>query len=116
MGSLARLCGLNAADRLGRGPADGPGVLAEVDGDGLGGDVDGNDVPGVDAAERDLLLGDHDDAGVAGPPLGGDRLGGGPRRRPRRACAPDAAGLVPGQGLGRVRSSSLVCEWPAGTR
>jgi hypothetical protein len=29
----------------------------------------------VDAAEGDLLPGDHDDAGVAGPPLDGDRLG-----------------------------------------
>jgi hypothetical protein len=30
----------DAADRLGGGPADGPGVLAEVDGHGVGGDVD----------------------------------------------------------------------------
>lgn len=39
------------------------------------GDMDGDDLPGVGAAEDDLLPGDHDDAGIAGPPLGGDRLG-----------------------------------------
>jgi hypothetical protein len=42
----------------------------QVDGDRLGGDVDGDDLPGVDAAEGDLLPGDHDHAGIAGPPLG----------------------------------------------
>jgi hypothetical protein len=60
--------------RLGGGPADGPGVVAEVDGDRVGGDVDGDDLPGVDAAQGDLLPGDHDHAGVASDPLGGDRL------------------------------------------
>jgi hypothetical protein len=39
----------NAADRLGRGAADGTAVLVvEVDGDGLVGDVDCADLPGVD--------------------------------------------------------------------
>jgi hypothetical protein len=72
--------GFDAADRLGGGPADGAGVLAaEVDGDGVLRDVDGDDLPGVDAAEGDLLADDHDHAGVAGPPLDGDRLGGGAR-------------------------------------
>jgi len=52
MGSLAGLVGFDAADRLGGGPPDGPGVLVgEIDGDDLGGDVDGDDLPGVDAAE-----------------------------------------------------------------
>jgi hypothetical protein len=37
--------------------------------------VDGDDLPGVDPAKGDLLPGDHDDACVAGPPLGGDGLG-----------------------------------------
>jgi hypothetical protein len=37
--------------------------------------VDGDDLAGVDAAEGDLLPGDQDDAGVAGPPPDGDRLG-----------------------------------------
>jgi hypothetical protein len=83
MGSLAGLGGLDAADRLGGGPADGPGVLAEVDGDGLGGDVDGDDLAGMDTAEDDLLPGDHDHAGVARPPLGSDRLRRGQGRRGR---------------------------------
>ena len=57
MGSLAGLCGFDAADRLGRGPADGAAVLVvAVDGDGLGGD----DLPGVDPAEGDLLPGDEE--------------------------------------------------------
>ena len=76
MGSLAGLRGLDAADWLGGGPADGAGVVAgQVDGDGVGGDVDGDDAPGVDAAQGDFLAGDHDDAGVAGDALHGDRLG-----------------------------------------
>ena len=58
MGSLAGLCGLDAADRLGGGAPDGAAVLVvEVDGDGLGGGVDGDDLAGVDAAEGDLLPG-----------------------------------------------------------
>jgi hypothetical protein len=76
MGGLAGLLGFDAADWLGGGPADGRGVLAvQVDGDDLGGDVDGDDAPGVDAAQGDLLPGDHDHAGVAGHPLGGDGFG-----------------------------------------
>ena len=43
MGGLAGLLDFDAADRLG-GPADGPGVLAEVDGDRVRGDVDGDDL------------------------------------------------------------------------
>jgi hypothetical protein len=39
------------------------------------GDVDGDDLPAVDPAEGDFLPGDHDDAGVAGAALDGDRLG-----------------------------------------
>ncbi len=98
---LARPVGFDAADRLGGGPADGSGALArQVDGDGLGGDVDGDDLSGVDAAEGDLLPGDYDDPGVAGPPLDGDRLGGRARGRPGRAGAAQRPGLVPGQ---RVR-------------
>ena len=57
MGSLAGLAGplgLDPADRVGGGPADG--------------------AAGVDAPEGDFLPGDHDDAGVAGAPLGGDGL------------------------------------------
>src|SRR5215472_714931 len=122
MGSpgLAGPVGLDAADRLGGGPEDAADIVAaEIDGDGVVGDVDGDDPPGVDAAEGDLLPGDHDDAGVAGPPWHGDGSadgrGGGP------------AGLAPRMvqawsrvsGLGRVRSSSRVagsknmsvCSW-----
>jgi hypothetical protein len=58
MGGLAVLLGFDAADRLGGGPADGAGVLAEVDGDDLGGDVGGDDLAGVDAPQGDLLPGD----------------------------------------------------------
>jgi hypothetical protein len=36
--------------------------------------VDGDDLPGVDAAEGDLLPYDHDHTGVAAPPLDSDRL------------------------------------------
>src|SRR5215469_6763835 len=75
MGSpgLAGPVGLDAADRLGGGPQDGADIVAaEIDGDGVVGDVDGDDPPGVDAPEGDLLPGDHDDAGVAGPPWHGD--------------------------------------------
>lgn len=51
----------DAADRLGGDLADSAGVVAaQVD----GGDVDGDDAAGVDAPQRDLLPGDHDDAGV----------------------------------------------------
>ena len=48
MGSLAGLCGLDAADRLGGASPDGAGVLAKVDGDRVGGDVDSDGLPGVD--------------------------------------------------------------------
>src|SRR5262249_54860083 len=86
MGSLAGLAGplgLDPADRVGGGPADGAGVVAaQVDGDGVPGDVDGDDAPGVDAPEGDLLPSDHDDAGVAGPPLHGHRFGRWPRWGP----------------------------------
>jgi len=72
---LAGPVGFDAADRLGGGPADGAHVVvAQVDGDGVLGDVDGDDAPGVDPPERDLLPRDHDNAGVAGAPLGGDGL------------------------------------------
>ena len=97
MGGLAGLLGFDGADRLGGGPPDGAGVLAEVDGDDLGGDVDGDDAPGVDPAQGDLLPGDHDDAGVAGHPLGGYQLGRGTGRRPGRAGTAEQPGLVPGQ-------------------
>jgi hypothetical protein len=73
--SVAELLGPDAAARLGGGPPDGAHVVAaQVDSDGVLGDVHGDHAPGVDAAQGDLLPGDHDDAGVAGPPLGGDRL------------------------------------------
>jgi len=52
---------------------------------------------GVDAAQDDLLPGDHDHAGVAGPALGGARLSGWPRRRPGGAGATEHPDLVPGQ-------------------
>ena len=46
--------------------ADDPCLLAvQVDRDRLGGDVGGDDFPGVDAAEGDLLPGDHDAASSA---------------------------------------------------
>src|SRR5262249_61820285 len=104
MGSRAGLAGplgLDPADWVGGGPADGAGVVAaQLDGDGVFGDVDGDDAPGVDAPEGDFLSGDHDDAGVAGPPLGSDGLSGRPGRWPGGAGAPEPAGLVPGQGAG----------------
>ena len=53
----------------------------------------------VDAAEGDLLPGDHDHAGVAGPALDGDRLGGGAWRGPGRAGAAQAFDLVWGEGV-----------------
>lgn len=49
------------------GPPDSPAVLAaEVDGDRVGRIVHVDELPGVAAADRDLLPGDHDDASVAG--------------------------------------------------
>jgi hypothetical protein len=76
MGGLAGPVGLDAADRLGGGPADGAGAGGgQVDGEGVLGDVDGNDPAGVEAAQGDLLPDDHDHAGVAGPPLDRDWLG-----------------------------------------
>ena len=50
--------------------------------------------------EGDLLPGDHDDAGVAGQPLDGDRLGRRAGRRPGGAGAAQQPGLVPGQRAG----------------
>jgi hypothetical protein len=65
---VRRAVRFDAADRLGCDPPDGAGVIAaEVDGHGVLGDVHGDDLPGVDAAEGDLLSDDHDDAGIAGP-------------------------------------------------
>jgi len=49
--------------------------------------VDGDDLPGVDAAQRDLLLGDHDHAGVTGPALDGCRVGGPARSGPDSGLA-----------------------------
>jgi hypothetical protein len=46
-------------------------VVAELDGQGRAGDGDGQGLPGVGAAEGDLLPADHDDAGARG---GGWRL------------------------------------------
>jgi hypothetical protein len=95
MGGLTGLLGFDAADGLGGGPPDDAGVVAgQVDGDRIGGDVDGDDAPGVDAAQGDLLPGDHDHAGVAGHPLGGDRLGRGTRGWPGRAAADLTRGLL----------------------
>jgi hypothetical protein len=46
--ALTGLVGFDAADRLGGGPPEGPGVLAvQVDGDGAGCDAGGDDLPGV---------------------------------------------------------------------
>ena len=79
MGGLAGPVGFDAADRLAGGPPDGAGVVAaQVDGHSVLSDVDGDDAPGMDPAEGDLLPDDHDDAGIAGPALDGDRLRGGP--------------------------------------
>jgi hypothetical protein len=54
MGSLAGLAGplgLDPADGVGGGPADGAGVVAaEVDGDGVLGNAGGDDGPRMDAA------------------------------------------------------------------
>src|SRR5690348_8559314 len=98
---LAGAVGFDAADRLGGGPPDGAGVVAaQVNGDGVLGDVDGDDLPSVDAPEGDLLPGDHDDAGVAGPPLHGDGLGWGPGWWPGGTGALQPAGLFPGQRAG----------------
>jgi len=77
-------------------------VAAQVDSHGVGGDVDGDDLAGVDAAQGDLLPGDHHHADVAGYPLDGDRLGRWAGRRPGGAGAAELAGLVPGQRAGQV--------------
>jgi hypothetical protein len=109
MGSLAGLVGLDAADRLGSGTPDDPSVLArQVDGDGVGGDVDGDDLVGVDAAQGDLLPGDHDDAGVAGPPLGGDRLCRWPWRWPGRAGALQRPSLIRCASSGAVSGPKFI--------
>jgi hypothetical protein len=56
-------------------------------GEGGVGDQHGDGLVFVDAAEGDLLPGDHDHAGVAGPALNPDRLGGGAWWRPGGAGA-----------------------------
>src|SRR6266516_1699778 len=60
----------------------------------------------------DLLPGHHDHAGVAGPPLHRDGLGGRPWRWPGGAGALESAGLVPGQraGPGAQRLPGLRVE------
>ena len=78
MGSLAGLLGFDAADRLGGGPPDGAGVLAEVDGHGLGSDVDGDDPAGVDP--DCLLRGGRVTRDLAAVPDGRLRLGVDPAR------------------------------------
>jgi hypothetical protein len=76
MGSLTGLLGFDAADRLGGGPPDGTDIVAgQLDAEGVLGNVDGDDLASVDPAECDFLADDHDDAGVAGDPLHGDRFG-----------------------------------------
>jgi hypothetical protein len=54
MGSLAGPVGFDAADQLGGGPVECADAATEVDGDRVG-DVDGDGLPGVGAAEGDLL-------------------------------------------------------------
>jgi len=59
MGSLAVLLGFNGAGRACWWSGHGLGAdAAEADGHGGGGDADGDDLPGVGAAEGDLLPGD----------------------------------------------------------
>jgi hypothetical protein len=94
VGSLAVLLGLEAADGLGGGPADGAGVVAaQVDGDGVVGDVHAGDLACVDPALgaifwpatmiTPVLLARR--WAVAGP---ADGRGGGPAgRAPRRRRA-----------------------------
>jgi hypothetical protein len=63
---------------LGGGLAEGPlFAVVEVDGDRVLGDVDGGGSVGVGLAQRELLAGDRDDAGVGCPALNGDRLDAG---------------------------------------
>jgi DNA-binding PadR family transcriptional regulator len=70
---------LNATYRLGGGAADDADVAAvELDSRGGLGDQRGDGLVVVDSAEGDLLPDDHDRAGVAGPALHPDWLGGGP--------------------------------------
>jgi hypothetical protein len=65
--------------------------------------VHGHGPPGVSAAERDLLPGDHDQSGVAGAALDVDHLGRRPRRRPGLAGAADVWQVRGGQ---RVESGA----------
>src|SRR5215472_4272624 len=75
-GGLAGPLGLQVADRLIGGPADGADVVsADLDGDRVGADADGHQLAGVDPAQGDLLPDHHDDAAVAGPALHGHRRG-----------------------------------------
>ena len=111
MGSLAVLLGFDAADRLGGGPADGAGVVvAEVDGDDLGGDVDGDDARAW-MRPRAIFC----PATMMTPVLlatrwavtgSADGRGGGPAGRAPRSWR--AWSQV--SGLGRVRSSSRVAD------
>ena len=95
----------DAAHRLRGGAPEGADVFpAELDGDGVLGDVDSDDLPGVNPDQGDLLPDDHDDAGVAGPPLDRDRLGGGAWRRPGWP-GPAQSGLIQVSGMGLVRSN-----------
>ena len=71
-----RPVGFDVTDWLGGGAADGAGFgVVELDRQRGVGHGDGEGLPGVGAAEGDLLAADFDDAGGAGPALHPDGLG-----------------------------------------
>jgi hypothetical protein len=73
---------------------------------GVLGDIDGGHGVGVGATQGQFLPGDHDDPGVRRPTLRGDRLDRRPGWSAGGAGPAEAAGLVVGQWLGRVRTGS----------
>jgi hypothetical protein len=76
-------------DRLGGGASHDLDVaVVEVDGQGGVGDGHADGSVLMQATEGDFLAGDHDDAGVGGPPLHTDRLDRRLRWWPGRADAP----------------------------
>src|SRR5689334_975039 len=87
-GGRPRPVGLGVAGWGGGGAAHDPGFGAvQLDGQGGAGDGDAEGLPGVGAAEGDLLPADHDHAGGVGAALHPDRLGWWPWRGPAWAGA-----------------------------